>query len=511
MSIIYGVDLTNDASGIVAPSGDSSSAATSTAPTSDTAAAPIGQSNGQDTTSTVQGQSSPTPTTESDDALADVPSLDEINQLPDDAKFKKSLLQMRNAIEDRFKPQLAELTSKYDPFKSHIERFEKPEALDEIVKFNDALFGVERDERGQLVPSTQTFANDLAARDPNVADFLAADLMNGMTRSDDGRQIPRIELALEAMAQDPNRRAAALRILGGVEPTSIAPQWQPSADELAVVAPELQDIYRKLPYDEREALKLNDPSFINTYLGKEKFQADLIAANQQAQQLQAQQTAQRDQYVAQQAAAAGNKYVEDQFRAGFTEFANSVVEKTQFIGGLDPEVAKSMPPEQVAAYTQQAQQINQGVGKMIATVTAALSHPDTQWIAADFLKSLGVDDSILAAFNTARTEFANNARNYGELAYQSNGSGHAGLGTLQANASRAMREMKGRGNAVAQPLMQMMSKFFEMKAGNYNSTLNGAATARPPTNGSRFDPTTAPAQLPVGGTLSRAEIERLYG
>jgi HAMP domain-containing protein len=63
---------------------------------------------------------------------------------------------------------------------------------------------------------------------------------------------------------------------------------------------------------------------------------------------------------------------------------------------------------------------------------------------------------------------------------------------------------------LSQPLIGMLSKFFEMKAGNYNTTLNASNGARPQANGTGFDPTTAPAQIPTR-PLTRAEIERLYG
>ena len=71
--------------------------------------------------------------------------------------------------------------------------------------------------------------------------------------------------------------------------------------------------------------------------------------------------------------------------------------------------------------------------------------------------------------------------------------------------------MKGRGNLVAQPLLQMLGKFFEMKATSYNATLNSSPTARPPVNGNGYDPTTAtPANQPTG-KMTRAEIDARYG
>lgn len=481
------------------------------------------QTAGSATAGDVQGA------TESD-PLAGVPSLDELNQLPDETQYKKSLIQLRSAYES-VKPQLSELTEKFKPFESFADRFEKPEELQELVDLKEKLFGYERDGQNQLIPSTQGAAQYLAEKYPQHADFLTADLLDQPTLDPDtGRTVPRIELALEAMKDDPARRAKALQILGGVEPTSIAPTWQPSTEELSAIlrdperpTPEeqaLQDVYKKLPYEERESLKLNDPDFIRNYLKKEQFQQNLMAENQKAQDLQTQQAQQRERYLQQQASEAGNKYVEENFRQGFTEFANSIVERAKFITPLDPASpeAQGMPPDQVTQMNTQIQQINTGIGKMIATVTAALSHPDTQWVAAEFLTSLGVEPKVIQAFDSARTEFARNARDYGELNFREslgrqNGNGvHPGLGNLQSNASRAMRDMKARGNLVAQPLLQLMSKFFEMKAGSYNSTLNGAATARPPITGTAFDPTSAATQRqPVdpSAIYNKEDIERM--
>ena len=419
---------------------------------------------------------------------------------------------MRTAIEERFKPQLSELTEKYKPFEPYQDRVSDVQSA---LDLNDKLFGAyERDEEtGQLIPATQQFAEVVSQRDPLVADLLTADLLNGTTRHPDtGREVPRIDIALEGIAADPEMRQRALAILGAVEPSAVAPTWAPTPEELEVVKPELQAIYRTLPYDEREQLKLNDPEFINRYLASQKFQQDLVAENQRAQELQAQQQQQQLQFQRQQAENAGNQYVEQQFKTGFTEFANSIVERAKFIAPLDAQTAEAqgLAPEQVAQYNQQAQQINLGVGKMIATVTAALSHPDTAWVAADFLQSLGVNPQVIADFDRARQEFAQNARYYGELSFSQKDA--PGLGTVQSNATRAMTQMKGRGNLVAQPLLKLMSDFFQLKAGSYNQTLNSTAAVRPPVNGSAYDPTTAVAQRPQRSPdqlWSREAIERI--
>lgn len=461
------------------------------------------------------------------DPLAGLPSLEELTNLPDDSPLKAGLVQQRKAIEEHFKPQLSELTEKYSIFEPVADRFQKAEEVQELVELKDALFGYERDDANQLVPSTQKAAELLSTKYPLHSNYLWADMAEGITQDPDtGQPIARIDLALKGIAEDPARRAQALRLLGGVEPTSIAPTWQPSDEELALIddpdnptaeGKELQAIYRSLPYDERQELRVNNPDFVRNYLKKEQFQRNLMEQNQVAQERETRQVQQREAYFNQQAEQAANQYVESQFKTGFAEFANSVVERSKFIAPLDAssEVARSMSPEQLAATNQDIQKINTGVGKMIATVTAALSHPDTQWIAAEFLTSLGVDPKVIQEFDSARTEFARNARDYGELEFRSKAGrtqGANGLGNLQSNSNNAMKAMRGRANLVSKPLMELMSKFFEMKASNYNQTLNGAAVVRPPVQGSNYDPTTAPANgQPPPGKLTRAEIDRMFG
>lgn len=454
------------------------------------------------------------------DPLADVPSSEELAELAEkNVPHAKALAQLRSAYEP-LRSQFSELETKFKPFESVADRFTSPEEVQQAVEWHDKLFGAYERVDGQLVPATEKVAQELAQRDPVVADYLASDLMNGMTRTEDGREVSRFDLALEEIGRNPEfkeRRAAALRLLGGVEPSSIAPTWQPTAEELEVVRPELQDIYKSLPYDERESLKLNDPDFINKYLAKEKFQSDLMRENETAKELQTRQQQQREQYLNQQAESAGHKAVEEGFRQLFTEYANNVVENSKFIAPLDPQSpeAQAMAPEQVAQFNETAKRVNTGVGKFIALATAALSVPDTAWIAQDFLRELGVTDEVFQKFNAARQEYANNTRDHGELNFraQQNGNGNqAGLGVLQTNARSAATRLRGTGNLVSKPIKELFSSLFEMKAGNYNQTLNGAATARPPVNGQGFNPATAPAQRPAGQTwLTRQELERQFG
>jgi hypothetical protein len=460
------------------------------------------------------------------DPLTGVPSTEELSALVEqNVPHAKALAQLRGAYEP-LKTQFSELESKFKPFESVADRFQTSEEVQELVELKDSLFGYERDDRNQLIPSTQKAAELLSTKYPLHSNYLWADMAEGQTQDPDtGQPITRIDLALKHIASDPNRRAQALQLLGGVEPTSIAPTWQPSTEELAVIDdPEyptaegkaLAEIYKSLPYDERQELRANNPEFIKSYLKKEQFQRNLMEQNRVATERETRQQQQREAYFNQQAEQAGNSYVESQFKTGFAEFANNIVERSQFIKPLDAQSApQGTSPEQIASMNQDIQKINVGVGKMIATVTAALSVPDTAWVAADLLTNLGVDPKVIQEFDNARLEFARNARDYGELEYKAKSGqmqGANGLGNLQSNSTNAMKAMRARANLVAKPLQELMSKFFEMKASNYNSTLNGAAVARPPVNGSNYDPTTAPAigQLPAG-KLTRAEIDRQFG
>jgi len=466
-------------------------------------------------------------TTQEADPLAGIPSIEEITG---DTVSKEAFVNLRG-VYDKVKPQLDELTQNYSKFANYADRFSSPEEVQEIVDLKDKLFGWSRDDRNQLVPSTESAAQYLTEKYPQHANFLWADMAEGLTQHPEtGQMVPRIDVALEGMRDDPVERAKALKILGGVEPSSIAPTWQRSAEDLEAILRDpskptteelaLQEVYKKLPYDEAESLKLNDPDFIRNYLKKEQFQQSLMEQNRVAQERETRQEQVRQQYQRQQAEQAGNQYVEQGFRQAMTEFEKSIVERSKFIQPLDPQsdAARQMEPQVLQQYNQQAEQINTGVGKMIAAITAAISHPDTRWMMEPFLKSVGVDDQMLQKYDKARIEYANNARMYGELNYsaqQPNGNENAqpraDIGTPQSNATRAMKDMKGFANIISKPLFELMSKYFEMKAGNYNATLNGTPSVRPSITGSAFDPTREATQRPArqpSEIWDRSAIER---
>jgi len=488
--------------------GGSTAADPSPAPTTtDTSSPDVHTGSSPNADQSVQGEST---STAPDDPLAGLPSEDELQAaVANKTPHAEALARLRSAYSE-IKPKLEELTQKFTPFESLSERFQSAEELAPIIELNDALFGqYERDpQSGQLVPAVNQGVEMMFQRDPQRAGyFWAESAERSVPHPDTGQPVKLIDLALEGMRDDPSERQRALSILGGVEPSAQAPTWAPTTEQLAAVKPELQDTFRNLPYDEREDLSANTPEFINKYLSNQKFQQDLIEQNKQAQQLQVEQQRQRDQYERQQAEEAGNKYVEEQFRNGFTEYRNSIVERSQFIKPLDAQQAQelNLAPEQVAAYNQDAQQINEGIGTFIAFVSAATSHPDLQWMATDFLTKLGLDSKIFGSLDQARQEFAQNGRNYGELQYQKRDAGN-----VLTNANRAMSRLRGQSNLVASPLFGLFSKFFEMKANSYNATLKSAEQARPPVSGNGYDPTTAGLPRPTGW-LTKEDYQRQFG
>jgi hypothetical protein len=481
--------------------------------TIDTSSAQTGQIAGGATAGDVQGQSA---TTQEADPFAGVPSLDELSKLAEqNVPNAKSLIQLRTALEAR-NAQYSELEPKFravEPFQQHLERFEKPEQLQEIVDFREKLYGWENDpQTGQLIPSTQSLVQQLTETAPERADFLSADLLNGMTRDPEtGRQMTRLDLALEAIAQDPGRKAKALSILGGVEPTSIAPTWQPTAEELQVVKPELQDVYKKLPYDKREALKLNDPEFINEYLEDQKFKIDTREREAAREQRDRQVAQQREQYIQREAENAGNQLVEQQFKEGFSGFAQNICEKFQPIKPLDPNSpeAQQMGPDQVAQTNAQIQKVNRGAGMIVSLVAAASAVPDVAFLIKEIAADLGLPADVLQKMDAARVEFASNNRNFANLRFRAgvgqNGNIPQDIQTLQSNAQRAQRALTVNAKAVAEPLMSLLSDLFSLQAQSHNSTLNGAATARAAITGNSYDPTQVAQRPPA---TSEAEIRQ---
>lgn len=463
-----------------------------------------------------------------DDPFAGIQSVEELTALAaQNVPHAKGELQLRKALEAR-NTAYTDLEGRFKPlenFVPHLERFEKPEDLQQIVDFREKLYGWTNDPTtGQLVPGTAALVQELTATAPDRADFLSADLLNGMTKDPDtGRTLSRMDLALEAIAENPERRAKALQILGAVDQTSIAPTWQPTAEELERIPEELQDIYKKLPYDKRQSLNVSDPEVVKDYLEDQKFKADVRERDARQQASDQQVAQQREQYIQREAENAGNELVKTQFQEGFQGFAKKQCE-VQYIKPLDPQSpeAQAMGPEQAAATNEKIQKINRGAGLFVSTVVVALSHPETSFLAREFAREIGITDDMLQKLDAARVESASNNRNFGNLQFRSrigqNGNGNGELpqdiGMIQGAAQRSGRSLIAHGSAVAGPIRAMLSELFALQA-THNSTLNGT-TARPAISGTGYDPTQV-GQRPVPKNedeiraQNRAAIQRLAG
>lgn len=469
----------------------------------------------------VQGESQTPQGQQPEDILAGFPSDDDLKAaVANKTPYAEQAARIKSAYDD-INPKYKELQTKYqavEPYQSHLERFEKPEQLQQIVEFRDKLYGWEKDPvSGQLVPATQSLAQELSQTAPQRADFLSSDLLNGMT-TDGGRlaqPVSRMDLALEAIAEDPVRRAAAAKILGLVEQTSIAPTWEATQEELENVKPELQGIYKKLPYDQRQRMLGSDPDFINEHLESQRIIAEATARDQRQQVRDQQMAVQRDEYIKTQSEAAGNQLVEQRFVEGFTGFANNICEKFQPIAPIDPQSpeAQQMGPEQVTATNAKIQKINRGAGLIVSLVTAASAVPDTAFLVKQIANEIGIPAEVLGKFDEARQEFASNNRNFGQLRkraeFGQNGNGNGlpqDIGMLQTNAQAAERRLIANGKAVAEGVMTLLTEFFSLQATSHNQTLNGGAQARPAITGSAYDPTQAPQQRPH--PTSEAEIRQ---
>lgn len=503
-------------------SGDSgagaSNATTDTPSVTPSSGVPSEQSQGS-VTAPVQGQESEPSLS---DILKDLPSVDELNQQAGQgAKYAAGLANLRGRIEP-LNQTLTELQSKYSPYESHLERFEGPEQLQNVVQLHDSLIGWTKDaQTGELIPNTQAGAEQLAQQYPRHADYLAADLLNGMTTDlATGRQMSRLDVALEGMAEVPEQRAKVAKMFGLVEPSQISPQWQPTAEQLAVVRPELQDVFKQLPYEEREDLSTMSPDYINRALEREKFTQDLKAERDQSQQREQQQIQQREQYVAQQAHQAGEQYVNTHAAEALTTFHNSVVEQCNFIEPLDTaNLPQGMTPEQANQMNQQIAASNKAEAAQITGLVVNLINEQTRPYVLPLLKEIGVvDDKLIQQLDQASNGFGDNGRNFGELSYrgqlQANGQGFqpdASMTNLRNNADRNLKMMIHIANQVKSKLIEKRSQFFQMKAQGHNQTLNNVATSRQMVRGSTFDPNAAAAQQKPTGWASRQELERQYG
>jgi hypothetical protein len=470
----------------------------------------------------VQGEQ-PSQTQQSDDPLAGFPSDDDLKAaVANKTPFAEQAARIKEAY-STLKPRFDELSGRFTPLQPIVDRFEGPEQLQSVVALHDGLVGWEKDtQTGELVPATLAGVQQIQQQYPRHADFIAADLLNlPTTDPETGKYYEkRIDLALESMATEPEQRAKVARMFGLVEPSSVSPQWQPTAEELAIVRPELQDTYKKLPYEEREELKLASPDFINRTLEKEKFQQDLIERDKQTQLNQQQQIQARENYIAQQAAQAGDNYVNSQLSEALTTFHNSVVEQCNFISPLDPaNLPDGITAEQVPQMNQQIAASNKAEAAQITLSVIGLVNEQTRPFVLPLLKEIGViDDKLIKELDDYSNGFGNNGRNYGDLEYrgrlQANGNGFkpdASITNLNNEAKRNLNRLVHVANTIKGRLLEKRSQFFQMKATDHNQTLNSVAATRPSANGGVFNPATAASGQFPQGKLTRAEIDRQFG
>lgn len=493
--------------------------------TQDTSLAPPSTA-GTPTAENVQGQEG----TETDPfELQGLPTDQELEQA--ETVSKKAFLQIKGAF-DPLKTQFKELKSRFSPFEQYLERFEQPDQLQSVLELRDGIIGWETDpQSGQPIPNTDKGAQLISERYPQHADDLTYSLLQ-LPAIDPltGQQKQRIEIVLSGMAADPELRARALQILGGVEPSQIAPQWQPTSDDLSVFVVDpsnptseekaLQDIYRSLPYDEWSRLKENDPEFIKSALTKEKLLRELTHDREQTQQREQQRQQQREQYINQQAQQAADEYVSTQLNDALATFHKSVVQQCNFIKPLDmAQLPQGMTPEQATQMNQQIDRANKSEAVQMTATVIGLLNPQVRSHILPLMKEVGlIDDKTLGKIKEAASSFGNNARNYGNLSYRgkltANGNYQPDSSVTNFNneASRALKSLVGYANQIRGALMDTRSSFFELRATEHNATLNGAAQVRPPLNGQGYNPTTAAAQTaPSLGRMTREEINRLYG
>lgn len=465
----------------------------------------------------------------SSDPLAGLPSLEELQeQVKQNLPGAKGMAQLRGAY-DQLKPQFSELETKWQTYEPIVSRFDQPEQLQEALSLHDQVIGWEKDPSGELIPATTQGANYLSEKFPLHADYLAADLLNGQTVDPNtGQRMSRMDVALSALSPSAigndadlrARRAEALRLLGAVEPSSISPQWQATEEELAVVRPELQEVYKKLPYEERQELKLANPDFINSHLQKEKLMQELTAEREQSQQREQQRIEQREQYVRQQAEQHGETYVRSQLSDALTTFHNSVVEQCNFIQPLDPNnLPQGMSPDQANQMNQQIAASNKAEAAQISGLVIGVVNPETRPFVLPLLKEIGViDDKMIKQIDEDSAAFGDNGRNFGILDFRgrmtANGNGFqpdASITNLRNNSQQALKRLVYNANQIKSKLLEHRSQFFQLKATDHNQTLNSVQSSRPSPNGSTFNPATAAStQLPVG-PMTRKEIDALYG
>lgn len=405
-------------------------------------------------------------TNEPTDALAGVPTLEEL-QGKENVPYAKAVAQLRGVYEP-LKTQFDELSTKYQPYEPVLDRFQKPEELQSLVDLNDSLNKYSPDPvTGALRPDPTEFVEQLSTSDPERADFMTSALIWGETKHPaTGQPVTRAELVLQVMAQDPQLRSHALQVLGGVDQSTVpAPSWTPSEEELNKINdPEnptaegraLQEVYKKLSYEERDELRLSSPEFIKSQLRTIQ-QNQLLQANEERRVIAEQDAqVQAEQRAEQEASAAGDSYVEQGFKEGLTNFANHIYETWKPTD--DPIV-------------------NKREGAQVALSVVALSHPDTRWAGEQMLKEMGIDPKDLEPLNKAREAYANTSRQYGYLT-------HKKQRVTGEDPSRAQQRMIVQAQNLATKIIAGRNEYFTKRAQSHNDKLDQTERARVPIGGS---------------------------
>ena len=484
-----------------------------------------------------QGTASGTPSSSADVNTQAVqgetqsPPDDPLAGFPEDSVLEKAVAdkvpwaEMASRLKGAYTPlktDFTALTEKYKPFEAFGDRFESGEQLQEVVNLYDNLFQYSEDPESHApIANTEAAATWLHEQRPAHASDLFASLAEmPVFDQETGRTMPRWEVVLHGAAQDPEQKAIAARILGLVEPSANAPQWQPTQEELNVVRPDLQDTYRNLPYEDREELKLASPEFINRTLEREQLAQQLQQTNAESERLRTEETQRREAYINEQAQVAGNNYVGEQLNQALTTFFDNVVQQSNFIEPIDPQKPpEGMSAQDVVQMNAEIKSANENEAVMTTAVVIGLLNPQVRAFILPLLQQNGiVDQKFLQVLDDAANGFGNNARTYGNITYrqrlQSNGTYQPGqdVVTLQNEAKRNLQRVVSQANVMRAKLMEKRGRFFELKALGHGQTLNSVSGTRPPINGQGYNPITAPASSNLPSRkLTRSEIEAQFG
>lgn len=410
------------------------------------------------------------------DPLKDVPTAEQVAEMQ--TVSKEAFLSLRNEY-DKVKPQLGELSTKYQVFEPVADRFQTPDEVQKIVSLNDSLNRYSPDpDTGALRPDPTGFAQQISTDDPVRADFLTSALVWGQTTHPaTGQSVTRAELVLQVMANDPELRSRALQVLGGVEPSAVpAPVYYPTQEELDNIAidptrltPEdraLQETYKRLPYEKRDVLAGMTPDYVRSELKKEQLIQQLTDEKTQRVEQDRRSEMEATQRVEQEANTAGDEYVEQGFKGAFTNFANHIYETWKPTD--NPEV-------------------NKREGALVALAVAALSTPDTRFAAEQAFKEMGIDQKALDEFNAAREAYAQSGREFGYLTHKKQ--------RPNGDPARIQQKLLAKAKDLGTLIIAGRNEYFKTRAQSHNDNLDQTERARIPVGaGVPGNPNSQPAQ-----------------